>query len=631
MKRIQLFLLLLCACTALLRAQESDETSPTVWWGYWSSSMGLTEAVELPDGTNRCAIRLMPTTAAVLTDAKVYGLRFYLSDKTAVTAASAWITTRPFPGSVSEPNVVSKQIALSDLKDLKHDGEANVVLFDTPYTPLPAGNRYAAAYVGFNLELSADVATTPCMLMTSGQATADANTNFYDWTDIGSSYGPLALQLLVGSDEFAANACAPQPLGVGTLQAGETTALDLPFRVDGCTAVADIDYTLSIDGTAITSAHYALPESLGELGATFTVPVSIDLPTEAAWHDVGVEVTKVNGKANESTAALQTSRLLLLDRPALKRVVMEEFTGTWCPNCPRGMVGMHVMEEQYGDRFIGIAIHNDDPMAIASYDQSQFKKNAMAVLKGYPGCVVDRTIYCDPYCGLDLTSKHCNVGEVVGPLMATQECPADVEVSASWTDADETQLQFDVATTFRYSEASDAPFALMLVVMSNGLTGTTSEWTQINKFAEEGNEYTDPDMDYWSKGQRYQTGVVYDHVAVDVAGVNSGIAGSISLPLVCGEAQHYNYDFDLASNAIIQNKENVRAVALLLNTETGSVVNAASCAVPAYVATGIDGVNPAHNASAQRFYTLDGRHTEHPQRGIYIVRQGDGSVKKVLR
>lgn len=48
-----------------------------------------------------------------------------------------------------------------------------------------------------------------------------------------------------------------------------------------------------------------------------------------------------------------------------RRVLIEEGTGTRCPNCPRGFVGIQELKEAYGDRAVVIAVHqfdNRDPM-----------------------------------------------------------------------------------------------------------------------------------------------------------------------------------------------------------------------------------------------------------------------------
>jgi hypothetical protein len=49
-----------------------------------------------------------------------------------------------------------------------------------------------------------------------------------------------------------------------------------------------------------------------------------------------------------------------------KFTVGEEKTGSWCGWCPRGAVALAQMETT--PNFIGIAVHNADPMTISSYD-----------------------------------------------------------------------------------------------------------------------------------------------------------------------------------------------------------------------------------------------------------------------
>jgi hypothetical protein len=73
-----------------------------------------------------------------------------------------------------------------------------------------------------------------------------------------------------------------------------------------------------------------------------------------------------------------------------KYVVGEEKTGTWCGWCPRGTVAMDAMNPE--ERFIGIAVHNGDPMVVSAYDSGI----NTYVPGGYPGAGVDRVIDGDP-------------------------------------------------------------------------------------------------------------------------------------------------------------------------------------------------------------------------------------------
>lgn len=45
-----------------------------------------------------------------------------------------------------------------------------------------------------------------------------------------------------------------------------------------------------------------------------------------------------------------------------KKVWVEEATGTWCGWCPRGEVYMNYLYAKYPEHFVGIAVHQKDPM-----------------------------------------------------------------------------------------------------------------------------------------------------------------------------------------------------------------------------------------------------------------------------
>ena len=148
-------LLFVCFCLMVTSLQAQT------WWGYWNTSMPREESTEALSGTMHCAIRITPDNA-LLIDGRIHGVRFWLSDKSVVTEASIWVSFRQF-GSGGEPDMAVKTIAADDLKDLKHDGEPTVVMFDEPVDVLPASNRYANAYVGFTIRTSA-----ACRMITAG-------------------------------------------------------------------------------------------------------------------------------------------------------------------------------------------------------------------------------------------------------------------------------------------------------------------------------------------------------------------------------------------------------------------------------------------------------------------------------
>jgi hypothetical protein len=67
-------------------------------------------------------------------------------------------------------------------------------------------------------------------------------------------------------------------------------------------------------------------------------------------------------------------------------VVYEEATGTWCGWCVRGHIGLKDMEHYHPDgSWIGIAVHNADPMVLAAYDTA-----LASFISGYPSGAINR-------------------------------------------------------------------------------------------------------------------------------------------------------------------------------------------------------------------------------------------------
>lgn len=606
---------LLFVCFWIMAASMQAQT----WWGYWNSGMALGHSTETVSGTTRCAIRLTPENA-LLIDGRIHGLRFWLSDKTVVTEACIWASVRQFSDS-GEPDMAVKTIMTDELKDLTHDGEPTVVMFDEPVDVLPASNRYATAYVGFTIKTSA-----ASRLITAGRDTrTSANSCFINWQNREAYEGPLALQLMFSGKRIGVNSATASPIEEQILTTGASTTIDLKLKSEGTAAITSLDYEVRLDGVKQAERHTELSQAVEELDMPFVVPVDIALPDDPRSYDCEIRVVRVNNEENENVQPAGSGLLVALSRMPLKRTVMEELTGTWCPNCPRGLVGMHLLEQAFGDRFVGIAIHGGDstePMRLADYDGSAFVRNLTSRMGGRPSCAVDRTIDCDPYGGIGLYYEYG--ADVVVDWALGQKTVADVDVTARYADEAQNEIDIDVATTFRYS-AEASPYQLMLVLTADSLTGEGDEWLQVNTLV--GKTEYDAACDEFVNGERRMR-LKYNHVPVFVDGVENGIEGSITLPLTADEPQHYTRRIDISGNTLVQRKECVHAVAMLIDTRTGVVANVAKGHVEG---TTDDIRNVRRDAiDAPRYYDLQGRPLPSPTRGLMIERTADGLTRKVV-
>ena len=590
MRQTRLFsaglLLMLALFATMAKAQTTEQ-----WWGYWTSPMGLQQVGELAHGSNVMGIRLTAQNTKAV-GAKLHAIRFYISDKTSVVAARVWASSRQSAGY----NLLDVEIPLGNLKDLAHDGEPTTIVLDQPADLLQKGNAYANMYIGFDITMPETGSFTPCQMMASGQSTGVVNANLYDWKTVENTCGPLAMQLLISNDDIpATGATALIPEGL-IVVGGEPFTVDIPIRNDGMEGLQRIDYEWLIDGMPSWEDSYTFAEPVNELDAMPTMPVTITPPSEATWHSLGLNILAVNGKDVGGLA--EEKPMLVVDQLGEKRTVMEEFTGTWCPNCPRGTVGIENLTEIFGQRFIPIAVHNDDPMTIADYDGSQFRRSVTGAMGGFPAATVDRTFKCDPYMGYELRYEFTSDKIVAEALQ--RKAVADIEVAASWSSDGENAVDIRARTTYYYN-SDECNHALTLVLTADGLTGDEAKWLQVNEFM--GRTDLPEDMSRYVNGERRMK-EIYNHVAVAVAGVENGISGSISTPLVSQQPQEFTQTLTFPAS-LRQDNMVLRTVAMLIDTTTGQVVNAA-VSEPLVLPTGIRDIEHS-TLNIENCYDLQGR------------------------
>lgn len=596
---------LLFTAVFYMSALAANAQTPQQWWGYWTSTMPLNAVGELATGSNEMGIRLTSQNAKAV-GAKLHAVRFYISDKTSVAGAKVWASSRQAAGY----NLLDQDVPTEGLLDVVHDGAPTTVVLDEPIDLVQAGNAYSSIYVGFTIDMPENRPFTPCEMMASGTATGQANANLYKWRTAEDACGPLAMQLLISNPAIPdAGATALIPDGLIVAKGSDVT-VDIPIRNDGMQGLQSITFEWTMDETASWETQYVFENPVSELDAAPTIPVSITPPAEATWHQLGLNIIDVNGQACGSVA--QPKPILVVEQYGTKRTVMEEFTGTWCPNCPRGTVGVHNLCGIFGDSFIPIAVHNDDPMTIADYDGSKFRRTITSALGGFPSASVDRTYNCDPYMGYELVYSF-QTDQIVAEAL-TRKAVADIDVEAAWDNPSTTNINVRARTTFYYN-SDDNSHALILVLTADGLTGDDSRWLQVNEFV--GREGLPDDMDPYVNGERRMK-ETYDHVAVAVAGVENGIAGSIAAPLVSMQPQEYECQLSFPES-LLQDGMQLHAVAMLVDTTTGQVVNAATKPVE----RGASGIATTQmNGAKQRsgWYTLDGRRlaAKPASRGVYV-------------
>lgn len=202
------------------------------------------------------------------------------------------------------------------------------------------------------------------------------------WNNLGGDYGSVAIQLIVETNGAAQHAVTPQDFGTYRVGLGQTKTVDVTFNNFG-ESLKNLDYTVTMDDKTSDEYHIDLTETDNALTGTGTVTVPVVLPAASAMgtYPVTLTVTKVNGEENQAARKEANGTCMTVFKDFVQKVFVEEMTGTGCGWCPRGIVGMQLMKQKYGDRFVGVAIHrynaSTDPMAPASISRSTTFPQAM--------------------------------------------------------------------------------------------------------------------------------------------------------------------------------------------------------------------------------------------------------------
>ncbi len=364
--------------------------------------------------------------------------------------------------------------------------------------------------------------------------------------------------------EFATNAASVVTTDFGKAYAALNGQVSVPITLsgEGIAPVTSIDYTITTGSTS-TQHHLELSDPI-----TFMMNAEVLVPVEAdatiGERDKVFKVTKVNGVANECTTENMTAsgKLVTVAKKPKVVPVVEEATGTWCGWCARGIPGLTLLNKVYRDDVITIAIHGggSDPMILDNYQLN---------LSNYPSCQINRGEVMDPYYGSG--SEAFGISREVEAAQRGY-VPAGIEIDAAWSDETKKTINIKTTTTF-VEDVTNANYRIGYVLQEDGMTGTTPDWYQTNYYA--GSSLNDLNLLNLTSGEPKITNVVYNYIPVAAYEPFNGIEGSVSATITKDVAMEHNYSIDISSNTRIQDKNKLSVVALLIDKNSGKIVNAA--------------------------------------------------------
>ena len=245
-----------------------------------------------------------------------------------------------------------------------------------------------------------------------------------------------------------------------------------------------------------------------------------------------------------------------------KRVVFEEATGTWCGWCPRGAVALEQLQQNYPNTAIGIAVHNGDAMTVNAYD-------AGMNVGGYPSGHVDRAILdIDPGDFMQYYSSRIN-----------EIAPVDISATANF-DAASRVIDINLTAEFVASLSGDIRFNAVI------LEDQVGPYSQANYYgvgqSGNGTPMVSPISGFNWNTASSNVSVMFDHVARAILGGFDGTAGSLPNSISSGVAYNKAYSHTLPAN---QNENNVHVVGMIIDNNTGEILNAIKVGLSAPTAT----------------------------------------------
>ena len=592
------------------------ELNPTqqVWWGYVTNDTEKTGLGVKTADTYHCAI-FIPGNHAIAAGKVIKAIRFGLTAPNA-TDAKVWLASS-LPTTVNANNTL-QMVTVPD----KELGKENIdVELTSPYTISSTG-----VYVGYSFTITkTNTSADMYPILTTGNDAPNTLLIKTDqavpsWSDMnGQGFGSLFLQVQL-EGEFADNTVTAADFGNAYAALGETGTAKISVTNAGETPVSNIDYIITTDGVASAEMHanVANPIMFSNTGTVeITIPADATIGSKAKT----LNITKVNGNDNSKADVATNFTLITLPELVERNVVVEEYTGTGCGWCPRGLIGMENLRTTYGDRFVGIGLHqynSSDAMYIAT--------NAYAKIsfEGAPSCRIDRKSEIDPYYGSN--------NSILDDFAEEMAIPAMAKVSVSGT-VDEDLTKVDAKAEVE-ALLDNSNYTLEFVVIGDGLTGTGSAWSQSNYYYQYAASQLPADLAIFGSGGKNGRSSITGWIFNDVALCSSYVSNVNKAPalgtLASGEKMEAEYTLTLPTKATLKNalkKDQLYVIALVVDKDK-TIVNAAKTKIEVAETSGIESIETA--SEVEGFYTIDGKRLSAPAKGMNVVKMTNGTTKKIV-
>ena len=350
------------------------------------------------------------------------------------------------------------------------------------------------------------------------------------------------------------------------------------------------------------------PVSYLGYGSFTTIAKAASEPSRMPLH---IRISEINGEPTTQELGARGSIVAIDPNESFPRkVVMEEFTGTWCGYCPRGMKAIEMLNEEFGENFIPIGVHFNDKM------QTDYTYEILKYSDGnFPGSTLNRKQNCEPFYGTSSDNTPLYITNDIEDMM---HALTEASLTIDQLQFDETTNKVSITTTSQFNINNN----MEAYAMSYIVTEDSVKDVQKNYYSAFRNNPNGVEEELQELTQKPENWLTYLNHVARKSYETLGVAGSLPQQIKRFEKQQFTYEFELPDN--LKSKKHLHIVALLLDAKSGEIINASQKHISQAEVTGI---LPATHTLSPNVTVNEGRLSVCAQQALLKVYDLNGHLK----
>lgn len=292
-----------------------------------------------------------------------------------------------------------------------------------------------------------------------------------------------------------------------------------------------------------------------------------------------------------------------------RTLLMDEYTGLWCNNCPRGSLEIEKLQSRFGDQIIPLSVHINDALQCDDY------RNEV-------------TVYSIPY--MRLNRNNSTAGDDASKFETEYLSPTDAMIRITGFELQDANLSVNAEVQWaadldNTSDRYRIGYLLMHDVISTSLRPSMRQENALTTVASE-RFYFLPSKIEADLSPNYNVVATGEYA-------HSGRPYLMSYALKAFTPLQTQWLMPVPET--VDDIQSATLVAYILDSTTGHILNATSQRLDrqpeesSAPAIEID-TNLNTDSIATEYYTLSGVRVVNPAHGIYIVRRGNTFTKEIL-